>query len=119
MSGTNLVNCPSNSGSKAVNSRNQTLECSVAKNKSSGWCIRHSPLYLQMQLVGMMEGAKRHYEKDRPRSESAGKSSQVGWVSGTGNRETIVKQVGLGDKQKLREAEKAENLMHLICFGPC
>ncbi|KAH1098620.1 hypothetical protein Gohar_009499 [Gossypium harknessii] len=67
----------------------------------------------------MMEGAKRHYEKDRPRSESAGKSSQVGWVSGTGNRETIVKQVGLGDKQKLREAEKAENLMHLICFGPC
>ncbi|TYG80576.1 hypothetical protein ES288_D02G227700v1 [Gossypium darwinii] len=67
----------------------------------------------------MMEGAKRHYEKDRPRSESAGKSSQVGWVSGTGDRETIVKQVGLGDKQKLREAEKAENLMHLICFGPC
>ncbi|KAK8700486.1 hypothetical protein V6N13_018881 [Hibiscus sabdariffa] len=70
-----------------------------------------------------MEGAKANYEKEiRPRSEPGNSSSEVEWVSvsvsGTGSRQAV-KQDALDDKQKLREAEKAENLMHLICFGPC
>ncbi|KAK8627180.1 hypothetical protein V6N13_134801 [Hibiscus sabdariffa] len=68
-----------------------------------------------------MEGAKANYEKEiRPRSEPRNSSSDVEWisVSGTDSRQAV-KQDVLDDKQKLREAEKAENLMHLICFGPC
>ncbi|XWS54254.1 hypothetical protein CRYUN_Cryun10bG0075200 [Craigia yunnanensis] len=56
-----------------------------------------------------MAGAK-PYHQAKPRSEP-GKSSLVRWVPGT--REPV-KQVGLDDKQKLREAEKAENIMHQI-----
>ncbi|KAL4279743.1 hypothetical protein GQ457_03G006090 [Hibiscus cannabinus] len=69
-----------------------------------------------------MEGTKANYEKEiRPRSEPENSSSDVEWisvVSGTDSRQAV-KQDVLDDKQKLREAEKAENLMHLICFGPC
>ncbi|KAL4361117.1 hypothetical protein GQ457_04G005350 [Hibiscus cannabinus] len=67
-----------------------------------------------------MEGAKANYEKEmRPRSEAGKSSSQVEWVSisDSGSMQAV-KQDGLDDKQVLREAEKAENVMHLICFGP-
>ncbi|XVE66259.1 hypothetical protein DITRI_Ditri08aG0066300 [Diplodiscus trichospermus] len=60
-----------------------------------------------------MAGAK-PYHQAKPRSEP-GKSTPVRCVSGT--REPV-KQVSLDDKQKLREAEKAENIIHLICWGP-
>ncbi|EOX99298.1 hypothetical protein QQP08_007982 [Theobroma cacao] len=75
--------------------------------------------YLSRICVRALQGLKDHSSKGimgraKPRSEP-GKSSQFGWVSRT---KEPVKQVGLDDKQKLREAEKAENIMHLICWGP-
>ncbi|XVF01899.1 hypothetical protein REPUB_Repub04eG0128700 [Reevesia pubescens] len=77
--------------------------------------------YLHRICVRAVQGLKDHNHKRimagaKPRSEP-GKSSQVRWVSDT--REPV-KQVGsLDDKQKLRKDEKAENIMHLICWGPC
>ena len=62
----------------------------------------------------MMGGAKPYHHQDKPKSED-GKFSQVRWVSDT---KEPIKQVSLDDKQKLREAEKAENIMHLVCWGP-
>ncbi|OMO96344.1 hypothetical protein CCACVL1_04991 [Corchorus capsularis] len=67
---------------------------------------------------GIMGGGGKPFynQAAKPKSEGGtGKSSQIRWVSGS--REPV-KQVGLDDKQKLREAEKAENIMHLICWGP-
>lgn len=51
-----------------------------------------------------------------PRSES-GKRSTGRWVSGAGDPAKKVNVV-VNEKRKIREAEKAETIMLLICWGP-
>lgn len=51
--------------------------------------------------------------KSKPES---GKYSYARWVSGTG--ETLNKVNHVEEKGRMREVEKAEKVMHLICWGP-
>ncbi|KAK4793232.1 hypothetical protein SAY86_023667 [Trapa natans] len=54
----------------------------------------------------------------KPASEtSSGNTQQVRWVSSSGDG---VKKVGekAEESRRLQEAEKAERVMHLICWGP-
>ncbi|OMO98874.1 hypothetical protein COLO4_13655 [Corchorus olitorius] len=78
--------------------------------------VKSIQMLKEQSSKGIMGGGGKpfYHQAAKPKSEG-GKSSQIRWVSGT--REPV-KQVGLDDKQKLREAEKAENIMHLICWGP-
>lgn len=53
------------------------------------------------------------------RSDSGNVTRHGRWAL-AGNRETSKKINGMNDhvQKKLREAEKAETVMHLICWGP-
>jgi hypothetical protein len=77
--------------------------------------------YLSRIGVRLVEGLKDQGSKGltRPpqskiRSDSDN-SSQVRWFSGTVEP---MKKVNMAGKTRLRDAEKAENIMHLICWGP-
>ncbi|XP_059663879.1 uncharacterized protein LOC132309603 [Cornus florida] len=52
----------------------------------------------------------------RPRSESGNPSTTLRRFSGNG--EPVKKAVSQDEKRRTREAEKAEKLMHLVCWGP-
>ncbi|KAK4577453.1 hypothetical protein RGQ29_027812 [Quercus rubra] len=77
--------------------------------------------YLSRTAVRIVEGVKEQGSKGltRPpqskiRSDSDN-SSQIRWFSCTVEP---IKKVNVAGKRRLREAEKAENVMHLICWGP-
>lgn len=77
--------------------------------------------YMSRMVVRAIQGMKEQSSKGtilsgfksssssqaRPRSDSG----QFRWVSGA-------KKVTMDEKSRIRKAEKAENVMHLVCWGP-
>ncbi|KAL6975767.1 hypothetical protein U1Q18_024562, partial [Sarracenia purpurea var. burkii] len=62
----------------------------------------------QQQMAGIQPAPA------RPRKESG---DNVRWVSGAGEQGKKV-NVDEKEKRRIREAEKAEKILHLICWGP-
>lgn len=78
--------------------------------------------YLSRIGVRLVEGVKDQGSKGFTRSPPQSKirsdsdnSSQVRWFSGTVEP---MKKVNMARRRRLRNAEKAENVVHLICWGP-
>jgi hypothetical protein len=60
------------------------------------------------------KGMMKHHQARAARPESEN-STQFRWVSGAIEP---MKMGGVSEMLRVREAEKAENAMHLICWGP-
>ncbi|KAK6918984.1 Protein of unknown function wound-induced [Dillenia turbinata] len=70
--------------------------------------------YTQKKSSNTMSSFKA--SQTRPRAEPTG-SDQVRWVSSAAV-EPAKNSVIVDEKRRFREAEKAEKVMHLICWGP-
>ncbi|KAG1338480.1 hypothetical protein COCNU_04G007860 [Cocos nucifera] len=81
---------------------------------TSRMCLRAIQLLLKEQQVGSKPMATL---KSCTPSQSQARSKQVKWFSGAAT-EHSAKGPALDERLKRRRAEKAENVMHLICWGP-
>lgn len=80
----------------------------------SGLCKRAVQHLRKLSLSsrGMVAAVKPSQPKQPP--ESANKH-EASWVSG---REAEAKKAGIDEKSRAKQAEKAEKIMHLVCWGP-
>ncbi|KAL9382704.1 hypothetical protein Peur_025739 [Populus x canadensis] len=82
----------------------------VETNKLQGNCLGAVQGLKDQNSKGMMK----HHQARAARPESEN-STQFRWVSGAIEP---MKMGGVSEMLRVREAEKAENAMHLICWGP-
>ena len=98
----------------------QTLRCNpkveretMSLRYTSRMCLRAIQL-LKEQQMGSKPMATL---KSSSPSQSQARANRVRWFSSAATDHST-KEPGLDEKLKRRRAEKAENVMHLVCWGP-